>query len=93
MRVVLPLFALFLLAGLAAADEVYVPDNQPATGSTNVIPWQPSFMQFDCRYQVLYLASYLGTSGFTINDIAFATHWTGDFKSPQLQIRISHCST
>jgi hypothetical protein len=90
MRVWMTVGLILILAGASAADEVYVPDNQPASGSTNVIPWSSSFMQTDCRYQALYTSAQLGTGGYLIKEIAFATQWTGDFKATQLQIRFSH---
>ncbi|MBN2492715.1 MAG: hypothetical protein JXQ29_17845 [Planctomycetes bacterium] len=90
MRVFMTLCVALLLAGAAAADEVYVPDNQPAAGSTNVIPWQASFMSTDCRYQAFYTCTQLGGGGYLVKEISFATDWTGNFKATQLQIRLSH---
>lgn len=81
---------IILLAGSASADEVHVPDPQPGTGASNGIPFRPSIMGFNCRYQALYFASLLGGRPFSLEDIAFGTIWTGDFNATQLQVRISH---
>ncbi|MBN2490489.1 MAG: hypothetical protein JXQ29_06540 [Planctomycetes bacterium] len=90
MRIGLPVFCLVFLAGAVTADEVYVPDNLPASGSGNYIPMSGSYMQTDGRYQVLYSAALLGTKPYLITDMAFAPAWTGDLKTTQFQVRISH---
>jgi len=74
----------------AAADEIYVPDNLPASGSTNVIPFKSTFMKTDCRYQALYKASYFNGKSFSIKELAFAASYTGNLNTSQMQIRLSH---
>jgi len=90
MKSILTFTMVMVLACGAAADEIFVPDNQPGTGSTNVIPFKGSFMKTDCRYQALYKASYFNGNSFTIKDIAFASTYTGQLDTTRMQIRISH---
>jgi hypothetical protein len=90
MKYLLVLSLALILGSVAAADEIYVPDNLPTSGSTNVIPFDANFMKVDCRYQALYFAKYLGGKPFMIKKMSFAAAYTGNLKTTQMQIRISH---
>ena len=89
MRILLLLSMVLAVSGAALADEIYVPDNLPTTGSTNVIPFSASFMNIDCRYQALYFAKYLGGKPYFIKEMSFAAASTGSLSTSQMQIRIS----
>ncbi len=90
MKYLLVLSLALVLGSVAVADEVYVPDNQPTQGNTNVIPFDANFMKIDCRYQALYSAKLLGGQPFTIKKMSFAPANTGNLKTTQMQVRISH---
>ncbi|MBN2489933.1 MAG: hypothetical protein JXQ29_03675 [Planctomycetes bacterium] len=83
-----------LLAGLSSADEVFVPDNNPAAGSSNAIPFwaEWSAIQGQIRFQMLFDPTQLGNRAFTVHDIAFAANYSGSFSATQMQIRLSHCT-
>ncbi|MBN2489934.1 MAG: hypothetical protein JXQ29_03680 [Planctomycetes bacterium] len=83
---------LLVLAGIAAADEVFVPDNNAASGGENAIPFwaEWSAIQGQIRFQMLFTPAQLGNRAFTVSDIAFAPYYSGSFAATQLQIRMSH---
>ena len=85
---------LLVLAGIAAADEVFVPDNNPATGGSNAIPFwaEWSAIQGQIRFQMLFDPTQLGNRRFTVHDLAFAANYSGSFSATQMQIRLSHCT-
>ena len=69
----------FLLAGMAVAQtsttSIYVPDNNPATGGGNVIPFGNSKSSTTWRnqkYQTLIPTSYAKKIPIRINDLGFA---------------------
>jgi len=95
MKTYLTLALILTLSGLIRADEIYVPDNNPASTTFNAIPFwaEWSVIQGEIRAQILYNASYFGNRIFRIRDIAFAAAYTGTFSATQLQVRISHVTT
>jgi hypothetical protein len=80
---------LVLAAGVATADEVYLPSNTPGTGSKNAFPFNNQYGT-EWRYQLVVPAAALGHQPMKILDIAFAPSGTGDFKATTLQVRMSH---
>ena len=92
MRFVLFLSLLLLVGAVATADEVYVPDNNPATGGSNAIPFwaEWSAIMGQIRYQALYDPTQLGNKPFRVSDLAFAANYDGTLSATQLQIRFSH---
>ncbi len=96
--------ALFLLtlafgltvAGTAGADELYLPDNQPASGASNVIPmggvWPSSNTNGEYTYQWFIPASILGGKPFRLRGIANAPVYSGVHTAAQAEILASHNS-
>jgi len=80
---------LLALAGLARADEVYVPSNTPSSGTLNAFPFNTQYGN-EWRYQLIISAAALGNRSMQILDIAFAPSGTGDFKASTLEVRMSH---
>lgn len=89
MRILMPVLIVCLLAGILPAQNIYVPANTPSAGSTNAIPFSPSFMKTNCGYQALYFAKYLKGQGWRLKDIAFAPTFSS-FKAKQFQIQLGH---
>jgi hypothetical protein len=87
------LFALLLPLSLQAQTTfVYVPDNQPGVGSTNVIPFGTgsSTTWKNQRYQQLIPASYLPTKASLLRSLAFAPTVTGTYQCRAMVVRIGH---
>lgn len=70
-----------------AQTYVYVPDNLPASGGTNVYPFGTNT---EWRYQMRVDAAWLPTSPFRILEVAIAAGKTGTFTASQCQIRMAH---
>ena len=58
------------LAGLVAADEIYVPSNNPTQGGKNNWPWNANTSS-EWRFQQLYTAQQMQNKAGIINAIAF----------------------
>lgn len=83
--VIILLLVVFAGTGHAQPTTVYIPDNNPSSGNTNVAPLGGP----EWRYQMHLEAAWIGTPG-VIKDIAFASSYTQTFTSPKFQIRMSH---
>lgn len=95
MKTYLTVALVLALSGGVWADEIYVPDNNPASTTFNAIPFwaEWSVIQGEIRSQILYNASMLGNRPYYIHEISFASAFTGTFSATQLQVRISHVKT
>jgi hypothetical protein len=85
-------FALLLVVApvavsLPAQVQVYVPDNNPTTGSTNVYPFG---YNTEWRYQVLVDGAELPATPFRILDVGIVARATNTFSATQCQIRMTH---
>lgn len=82
---------LVLAASGAAQSKLYVPDNNPASGSINYFPfsttgqWGPNW-----RYQYLIPSSYLLPKVFNITEVSFAPSTTTTFTAQKFQMRLAN---
>jgi len=82
---------LVLAASGATQSKLYVPDNNPASGSINYFPfsttgqWGPNW-----RYQFLINSSYLLPRVLNITDVSFAPSTTTTFTAQQFQMRMAN---
>src|SRR5688572_6957244 len=93
MRTYRPVLATLALAGAAAAQAYYVPDNNAAAGGCNVIPYgsvAPSTTWSNQKYQALVLATDLGSVPGVITGIGFAPCGSGDRDFDSLTIVLDH---
>jgi len=85
-----------VLAGSAGADEIYLPDNQPGVGASNVIPmggvWPSSNTNGEYTYQWFIPAAILGGKPFRLTGIANAPVYSGVHTAAQAEILVSHNS-
>ncbi len=95
MKTYLTVALVLALSGLVCADEIYIPDNNPASTTFNAIPFwaEWSVIQGEIRSQILFNASMLGNRQYYIHEVSFASAFTGVFSATQLQVRISHVKT
>lgn len=91
-RILVTAVVLVILAGAAAADEIYIPDSNPATGGSNAIPFwaEWSAIQGAIRYQMLFSPAELGGKAFKVTEMHWAPNYTGSLAATQFQIRMSH---
>ncbi|MBN2489478.1 MAG: hypothetical protein JXQ29_01325 [Planctomycetes bacterium] len=80
-----------LVSAAAAADEIYVPGNNPTLGGGNNWPWNATTSS-EWRYQLLFTATQLGHKAGIIKDIAFAPTTTGTHTSQKFEMTFSHTS-
>lgn len=78
--------ALALAVVPAAAGDIYTPDNQPAIGTCNSIPWSST----EYCYQALIPASMMGGKAARIYEISFTPCGTGTFNASACEIRFAH---
>lgn len=76
------------LAHRAQADDVYVPDANPTTGTCNGVPFNPLFN--DYRYQTVFTASQLGAQPRTITGFSLATCDDLTFTANTFEIRMAN---
>lgn len=89
----LPLLVSLLLSASAIAQgPIYVPDNNPTTGTCNAIPMSASFGQGATTYLGRVPASFLDPTNRTIRDIEFLPCAGGSFTATDCQIGIGHVS-
>jgi hypothetical protein len=85
-----------LLAAPIAAQCYEIPDNNPAAGSSNVIPFGDSNPQSGTWsqqiYQQLVTAADLGNQPGVITSLAFAPAGTGLRQFASLKITLGHCN-
>jgi hypothetical protein len=84
--------AMLLLAApsqvsLPAQGNIYIPDSNTTTGSTNVYPFGTGT---EWRYQILVAASSLPSTPFKILDMAIVARRTNVFSANQCQVRMCH---
>ena len=88
----LALFAPFLLALPAVAQNWYIPDSDATTGACNVIPFGStgpgSFS--NCRYQTRLLASDLGATVNVLTGLGFAACSSGRSHFDSIEIVLDH---
>jgi len=92
-RPFLPTLALIsALAFTASAGDIYVPDNNVASGACNHFPFDPNWSGANgsYRYQLVIPANLLGGKACGITDVAFASCVTVTFNATQFEVRISH---
>ena len=79
-----------LLAGTAAAGEIYIPDNNPASGSAGSNSW-PFNTYSAWRYHLLIPAQMLGGKPFRVKEVsvAFSGSKSG-WSASQFQLRMAH---
>jgi len=78
-----------VLSGLAGADEIYVPGNNPAQGGGNNWPWNAKTSP-EWRFQQFYTAQQMQARPGLIRDIAFAPTATGTHTSAKFEMTFSH---
>jgi len=78
-----------LLSGVAAADEIYIPGNDPTRGGGNNWPWN-AITSPEWRFQQLYTAQQMQGKPGVIRDIAFAPTASGTHKSAKFEMTFSH---
>ncbi len=77
-----------LIATLVTPAQVYIPANNPSSGSCNAIPMSP----VQTRCQLILNASYLPTQPSRITGFALAPCSSSLVQFQQLQIRVAHTS-
>lgn len=82
---------LVVLAGSAAADEIYVPSQSPPGPHQNNYPFNPKYG--DWRYQLVIPTAMLAAQPFTISEIAFNPGSTGGLLCSLFEVRMSHSTS
>ena len=88
MRGMLCIVILALVSLSAPAGDIYVPDNNAASGSCNNYPFNPTHGEW--RYQCCVPTTLLGGKPVTITEIGFAPCHSVTFTAQILEIRMSH---
>ncbi|HEX6813880.1 MAG TPA: hypothetical protein VF384_19820 [Planctomycetota bacterium] len=87
-----PLLAMLFSAVHAAAQNWHVPDNLPALGPCNVVPFGQAVGSpfYQCRYQQRCTAAELGATGGIVTGLAFAPCASGRAHYGSLEIVLDH---
>ncbi|MEO6594485.1 MAG: hypothetical protein ABIP94_07010 [Planctomycetota bacterium] len=89
----LPLLTLLALGSPALTQNFYIPDNNAAMGTVNVIPFGSTTATssfYNCRMQVRATAAELGNVNNLITGLGFACSGTGAAHYASLQIVMDH---
>ena len=94
------LFTALLLAALpllaisvqAQSNDIYIPDNNPASGICNHFPFNAAWSgaSGEWRYHGFFTAQQMGSTACLISDISFAPCSSGTFAATKFQVRLSH---
>jgi hypothetical protein len=78
-----------LLSGVAGADEIHVPGNDPTKGGGNAWPWYAR-TSAEWHYQLFFTAQQMQFKAGVIRDIAFAPTTSGTHTSAKFEMTFSH---